>query len=133
MRWIANNKAIKNNSNQNGQIAEETAKTFLQAQGLTYLEKNFHSRWGELDLIMKDQNVIVFVEVKFRKNNLFGGAISAVSRQKQQKIIKTSAIYLQHQGLNEYNTPYRFDVVAIEGNTDNIAKSPIIWLKNAFN
>lgn len=131
MRWIANKD--KNTSNKQGQIAEQLAKQFLQTEGLLFIEQNFHSRWGELDLVMKEQDVLVFIEVKYRKNNLFGGAISAVSTSKQQKIIKTAAIYLQQHGLNEYNTAYRFDVVAIEGNTNTIAKSQINWLKNAFN
>lgn len=131
MRWTANK--VNNISNQHGEIAELAAKEFLQAEGLIYIAQNFHCRWGEVDLIMKEHDVLVFIEVKYRKNNLFGGAISAVSIKKQQKIIKTAAIYLQQQGLNEYNTAYRFDVIAIEGNTDTIAKSQINWLKNAFN
>lgn len=131
MRWTANKD--NNISNKNGQIAEQAAKKFLQINGLIFIEQNFYSRWGELDLIMKEQDTLVFIEVKYRKSNLFGGAISAVSYKKQQKLIKTAAIYLQQQGLNEYNTAYRFDVVAIEGNTDNIAKSQINWLQNAFN
>ncbi|MGB1199678.1 MAG: YraN family protein [Thalassotalea sp.] len=122
-----------NTSNTSGEFAEQCASHFLQKKGLTYIEKNFHSRFGEIDLIMKEQNVLVFVEVKYRKNTLFGGAISAISYKKQQKIIKTAAIYLQQQQLNEYNTSYRFDVIAIEGSISTIDESQINWLKNAFN
>ncbi|GHE81926.1 YraN family protein [Thalassotalea profundi] len=131
MRWIANKD--KNYSNTHGQLAEQIAKEHIQEEGLIFIEQNFHSRWGEIDLIMKDNEVFVFIEVKYRKNTVFGGAISAISTKKQQKIIKTAAIYLQQHGLNEYNTAYRFDVVAIEGNINSIAKPQINWLKNAFN
>lgn len=131
LRWTASKSSQKSNSL--GQLAEQHAREYLQSQGLTFLEQNYHSRWGEIDLVMKDCEVLTFIEVKYRKNKIFGGAISAVSRQKQQKIMKTAAIYLQQHGLNEYNTNYRFDVVAIEGNTDTITQPQINWLKNAFN
>lgn len=124
---------INNTHNISGEQAEQTAKEFLIAQGLIFVQQNFHSRFGEIDLIMKDNDTLVFIEVKYRKNALFGGAVAAISTKKQQKIIKTTAIYLQQQGLNEYNTPCRFDVIAIEGNITALNKLPINWLKNAFN
>lgn len=68
-----------------GQITEEIAAQYLNKQGLTLLAKNVHSRQGEIDLVMKEHDTLVFVEVKYRKNNAFGGAISAVSYKKQQK------------------------------------------------
>ena len=111
-----------------GQQWEQFAADYLTAQGLALIAQNFHSRNGELDLVMKEQDCFVFVEVKYRKNNAFGGAISAVTLTKQQKISKTAAFFLQQQGLNAYNTPCRFDVVAIDG--DNPPE--ITWLKNAF-
>ena len=112
-----------------GDIGEQLAADYLTTQGLTLLDTKFHCRLGEIDLVMKDQSTIVFIEVKYRKNSLFGGAISAVSPKKQQKIIKTALFYLQHRGLKEYNTPCRFDVVAILGNFNY---PDISWLKNAF-
>ena len=77
---------------------------------------------------MKDGNCVVFVEVKYRKNKAFGGAISAVSISKQEKIRRAAAFFLQQQGLNAYNTACRFDIIAIEGG--HIPE--FIWLKNAF-
>jgi len=117
-----------------GQIAEEFASYYLVSQGLTYLEKNFHNRQGEIDLIMKDQDVLVFVEVKYRKNSNFGGAIAAVPYKKQQKIRQCAKFYLQRSQINEYNTPCRFDVVAVEGDiNENTQTAPqITWLRNAF-
>ncbi|MBA6262502.1 YraN family protein [Colwellia sp. Bg11-12] len=112
-----------------GDITEKVAAKYLVEQGLIIQEKNFYSRMGEIDIIMKDGNTFVFIEVKYRASALFGGAISAISDQKQQKIRKTAAFYLQQCGLNEYNTSCRFDVIALQGNINNL---DITWLKNAF-
>jgi len=108
---------------------EKVAQQYLVAQGLLLLANNFHCRLGEIDLIMQDGDVISFIEVKYRKNSHFGGAIYAVTASKQQKLTKTAKFFLQKQGLNEYNTTCRFDVVAIEGGKSS---PEITWLKNAF-
>ncbi len=118
-----------NTSRQTGILTEQKAKQYLLAQGLSFVEQNVHCRQGEIDLIMKDGDTLVFVEVKYRKSNHFGGAISAVSATKQHKIKHCVAFYLHKVNLNEYNTPCRFDVVALEG---DINQPQITWLKNAF-
>ncbi len=115
-----------------GQINEELACQYLSQQGLRYLTQNFHSRQGEIDLIMQEHDTLVFIEVKYRKNTNFGGAIAAVPYKKQQKIRQTATFYLQRHGLNAYNTPCRFDVLALQGNFDNHTTPQITWLKNAF-
>ncbi len=107
-----------------GQFYEKQALKYLQKQGLRLIEANFNCRYGELDLIMADADVLVFVEVKFRQSRAYGGAVSAVSRSKQQKLIKTAQWFMQQHQLS--NKPARFDVVAIEGENN------IHWLKNAF-
>ncbi|MEW6981216.1 YraN family protein [Colwelliaceae bacterium 6471] len=112
-----------------GQCTEKIAENYLLSQGLSSNGNNFTSRHGEIDLIMTEQNTLVFIEVKYRKNDNFGGPLAAVSALKQQKIKKCAAFYLQQQGLNEYNTSCRFDVVALTG---DIKQPHINWLKNAF-
>lgn len=112
-----------------GKQAEVVAKTYLLEEGLTFLTENFHNRRGEIDLIMQEQQTLVFVEVKYRKSPHYGGAISAISCAKQEKIKQCAAFYLQKSGLNEYNTPCRFDAVLIDG---SINTPKISWLKNAF-
>jgi putative endonuclease len=112
-----------------GDIGETLAQQYLTDQGLSIIDKNFHCRFGEIDIIATDQASIIFIEVKYRKKNDFGGAISAVSVKKQQKVTKSARIYLQQQQLNEYNTACRFDVVAIDG---SIEENNITWIKNAF-
>ena len=78
---------------------------------------------------MQEGQTLVFVEVKYRKNNHFGGAISAVSLSKQIKIKHCVAFFLHKAKLNEYNTPCRVDVIALEG---DINQPQVTWLKNAF-
>lgn len=112
-----------------GQATETFAQQYLMQHGLDFVDKNVHCRQGEIDLVMKDQQTFVFVEVKFRKNNHFGGAIGAVSQTKQNKIKHCVAFFLHKAKLNEYNTPCRFDVIALEG---DINQPQVTWLKNAF-
>lgn len=114
---------------QTGKITENFAAEYLALQRLTLIDQNFHSKYGEIDLIMLDGETYVFVEVKYRKNNNYGGGLMAVSHSKQEKIRFCAKFYLQQKQLNEYNTPCRFDIVALEG---NIRKPKIDWLKNAF-
>lgn len=112
-----------------GQCAEQLAAKFLRSNGLKVLTQNFHCRFGEIDIIAQDNNTIIFIEVKYRKQTSFGGAISAVPVSKQQKIIKSAQIYLQQAALNEYNTACRFDVIALQG---SFSQPDINWLTNAF-
>ncbi|MFT5813018.1 MAG: putative endonuclease [Psychroserpens sp.] len=112
-----------------GKNSEQLAANYLSQNGLLLKTCNFQNRRGEIDLIMTENDTWVFVEVKYRKNNHFGGAIAAVSANKQQKIRQCAAFYLQQAGLNEYNTPCRFDVIAMQGDINN---PEITWLKNAF-
>ncbi|AWB56627.1 YraN family protein [Colwellia sp. Arc7-D] len=119
----------KANTVTTGKNSEQLAAHYLAQQGLLLKTCNFQNRRGEIDLIMIENDVFVFVEVKYRKNSHFGGAIAAVSIKKQQKIKQCAAFYLQQAGLNEYNTPCRFDVIAMQGNINN---PDITWLKNAF-
>ena len=119
----------KPTTQQSGETAELLAANYLVQQGLIVQDKNVHSRVGEIDIIMKQGDTFVFVEVKYRSSANFGGAISTISMKKQQKIRKTAAFYLQQCGLNEYNTPCRFDVVTLQGNINN---PEITWLKTPF-
>ncbi|NQY62155.1 MAG: YraN family protein [Alteromonadaceae bacterium] len=112
-----------------GQSTEAIAADYLRTNGLKFKAKNFQSRQGEIDLIMLDGNTWVFIEVKYRKNTTYGGAIAAISNTKIQKIRRCTEFFLQKHGLNEYNTQCRFDVITLEG---NINHPQITWLKNAF-
>ena len=114
-----------------GDKAEDLAYSYLQEHNLILLEKNFTTRAGEVDLIMrdkKDTGTLIFIEVRYRKNQDFGGAAASVTSKKQQRIIKAALAYQQQ---NAPQSSMRFDVVAIEG--DNSAKNiKIDWIKSAF-
>ena len=71
-----------------GQAAEDAAALLLQQQGLQLIERNFGCKTGEIDLILQDNGQLVFVEVRFRKNQLFGGAAASVTPAKQKKLQK---------------------------------------------
>ena len=78
-----------------GQWAEQTALLFLQSQQYQYVNKNYHSRFGEIDLIVKRDNELVFVEVKARSAGSYAEACEVISYSQQRKIIKTAQFFLQ--------------------------------------
>ncbi|NOQ77221.1 MAG: YraN family protein [Methylococcaceae bacterium] len=106
-----------------GEKSEQQACQYLLKQGLHLIEKNFRCKYGELDLIMRDAQALIIVEVRFRKSNQFGGAIESISRKKQSRIIATTQYYLS---THKIDSPVRFDVIAMSNDTD------INWIKNAF-
>ncbi|MFV0574420.1 MAG: YraN family protein [Vibrio sp.] len=110
-----------------GSNYETLASEYLTRQGLNFIDKNVSSRFGEIDLIMKDKDTIVFVEVKYRTSQNFGHAAEMVTYQKSQKLIKTATVWLKTHRYDINNTSFRFDIIAIHqyGNDIN-------WIKNAI-
>ena len=111
-----------------GQAAEDAAAALLQQQGLQLIERNFNCKMGEIDLILQDQTQLVFVEVRFRKNQLFGGAAASVTLSKQKKLQKTAYFYMSRW---QQPPACRFDVLAMtfDSNQQIICEN---WIKNAF-
>lgn len=108
-----------------GKDSEAIAAAYLKQQGMQILEQNFYSRFGEIDIIAKDGDCLVFAEVKYRKNDSCGDPSEAVDYRKQKKICKTALYYCKKQGY-EYEVSCRFDVITVSGDGT-------IWhLKNAF-
>ncbi|MFA5081329.1 MAG: YraN family protein [Hydrogenophilaceae bacterium] len=105
-----------------GKAAEEEAAAYLSKQGLHLVERNWRCKGGEIDLIMRDGADLVFVEVRARKNDRFGGAAASITATKQGRLVHAARLYLA--GLAS-PPPCRFDAVLLEG--DRLA-----WLKNAF-
>nr|WP_254660404.1 YraN family protein [Franconibacter pulveris] len=101
---------------------ENRARQWLERQGLRFVAANVRERCGEIDLIMRQQHVTVFVEVRYRKSSLFGGAAASVTRNKQQKLLQTARLWLPPS----FDTvDCRFDVLAFTGNE-------IEWIVDAF-
>ena len=113
------------NPGNTGAEAEQLAATFLQRQGLKLVETNYRCRFGEIDLVCKDQNTLVFVEVRLRGNDAFGGAAASITASKQHKLVLAARHYLQQ--LRAFPA-CRFDVVLLRGLRDN----DIEWIRNAF-
>lgn len=116
-------------SRDKGQRAEQLACRYLQAQGLRLAQCNYRCRRGEIDLIMEDGESLVFVEVRYRRNEHFGSAVDSVTFAKQTRLIAAAQHYLQ-QTKGAQNRPCRFDVVGITAEQEKI--NDIIWLQDAF-
>lgn len=108
-----------------GNDAEQRAATFLQQHNLVLLEKNYRCRFGEIDLIMRDDDTVVFIEVRMRTNPHYGGAAASITSTKQHKLVCAAQHYLAKY---EDDFPCRFDAVLISGERRN----EIEWIKNAF-
>ena len=108
-----------------GFAAEKYASDYLQKQGLKLVESNYSCRVGEIDLIMRDGEFLVFIEVRARTVATYGNALESVNYFKQKKLIKAASYYLLTK--KQTNSPCRFDVFALDG-----VKPTISWVKNAF-
>lgn len=107
-----------------GAAAESLAAEYLTARGLRIIERNFRVRGGEIDLIANDKGTLVFVEVRLRSRNDFGGAGASITFTKQQRIILAARHYLQIHGERDC----RFDCILLNGlNIDTIE-----WITGAF-
>ena len=129
------NHQVKQTSHNIGQQAENACCKYLQQQGLKLVAKNYRGHRGEIDIIMQDDKTLVFVEVRFRKNNFYGSGLESVNIQKQQRILNTAEQYLQNETKLKNG---RIDVVAMSEKPQN---EPIDnnensynfdWIKNAF-
>lgn len=112
-----------NNHRLKGKKAEDFACSYLQKHGLTLITRNYQCRYGEIDLIMMDGDILVFVEVRYRSSDQFGSAAASVDKNKQRKLVFTANHYLT---INTTNCPTRFDVIALAPHT------PPEWINNAF-
>jgi len=111
-----------------GQRGERLAANYLQEQGLKPLRHNVLYRQGEIDLIMQDGEQLVFVEVRYRQDDAYGGPLASVTISKQRKLIKAAQRYLQ-QVYGDRPPSCRFDVVGI---CERQGLPHIEWIRNAF-
>lgn len=112
-----------------GQEAEQTACHYLLTQGLSLLEKNYRCPRGEIDLIMRDSNTVVFVEVRYRRDTRFGTGAETVDRRKQNKLLATAAHYLQ-QNPKAARNACCFDVISLTAN--DRGEQQMDWFPDAF-
>ncbi len=118
---------MKKNSKLLGNLGENIARDFLKSKGYNILQTNFHSAYGEIDIIAQEKELIIFVEIKTRSSN-FTTCLNSISRRKQKKIIRTALIFIENNQKYE-DFEFRFDVIAI---TVRNGKSNLLHLKDAF-
>lgn len=106
-----------------GDRAEAQAEQWLRGQGLVTLTRNYHCRRGEVDLIMRHDETLVFVEVRLRRHTAFGGALASIDTRKQQRLILAAQHYLQR---HPWDGPCRFDVLGLD------AQGVADWIPDAF-
>jgi len=113
---------------QRGAWAERLAASYLEQQGCEIIERNFRSRYGELDLVALQKTELVIVEVRYRRSIHYGRPEETVNESKQRKVVIATEYFLKrHAKYTEW--PIRFDVLAISGEQ---AKPEIMWINNAF-
>ncbi|GJL71040.1 MAG: UPF0102 protein [Nitrosomonas sp.] len=108
-----------------GNDAEQLAASYLQRQQLILVKQNYCCRFGEIDLIMRENETLVFVEVRMRSSDVFGGAAASITAAKQKKLLRTARHYIA--GSNA-EPACRFDVVLLSGTNGR----DVEWIKNAF-
>lgn len=115
-------------SRQQGSHWETEAQRFLQRMGLTTVQKNFHGRFGEIDLVMLDGPTLVFVEVRYRSNSRYGSGADSVTFAKQKKIIQAARRFLQCNRRHRERA-CRFDVISMG---DKSGEVEVNWIRSAF-
>ena len=114
-----------NNTKKQGDTFELAANNYLQQQGLKLIDAQARFKIGELDLVMRDEHCLVFVEVRFRKNADFGGAMMSISAAKKRKLLRAAYLWMAKRGLNASHTEFRFDALTFEGDIKSVN-----WIKN---
>ncbi|GAA0833851.1 MULTISPECIES: YraN family protein [Marinomonas] len=117
----------RNSPKNNGEKAEQAAELYLQQQGLRLIDRNFHSRMGEIDLIFLDNDTYVFVEVRFRANASHGSAAESLNPSKLKKVRLTADYWLQQN--NKSTNACRFDAILFDQEIDT---QHLTWLKAVF-
>jgi putative endonuclease len=122
MRWLDALTRPRTAKQIDGDAGEQQALTYLQGRGLALVERNFRCKGGEIDLVMREADTLVFVEVRKRANGRYGGAAASVTPRKQARLVLAAQLFLQRFS---FPPACRFDVVAIES-------GEIQWLKNVI-
>lgn len=103
-----------------GEKGENTAVIFLKSKQYIIIDKNFRCKFGEIDIIAKKDDFLIFIEVKTRKSSNFGRASEFVDKKKQEKIIITAQTFIQQ---NQYDLQPRFDVIEVYNTSINHIES----------
>jgi len=111
-----------------GAYTEDRVCKWLLGRGLRLVTRNYRCPSGEIDLVLLEEDCLVIVEVRFRRNDLYGGAFASVSRQKQQRLARATECFLRENPHYTHH-PLRFDVVAVSGHNSAMQ---LEWRQNAI-
>lgn len=125
--FMASQDTTRTRRQRDGDDAEALAAAYLRRSGLQILTQNYRVRGGELDLIVLDGEALVFVEVRYRKSQRFGGAAASIDSRKQQRLIHAAQVYLMKHP-HQAQRPCRFDCILL----DALSTEHIDWIKDAF-
>ncbi|MDH4073886.1 MAG: YraN family protein [Gammaproteobacteria bacterium] len=114
---------------QSGAAAERDARRYLEAAGLEFVAQNVRYRLGEIDLVMREGECLVFVEVRYRASSRFVAPLLTVDRHKERRITQAASLFLARNP-RYASSPARFDVIAIERAPDG--HTGIQWVRDAF-
>lgn len=117
------------NQRQLGTAYEKRVATFMRDQGYEILEQSFRCRLGEIDLIARKDAYLVFVEVKYRSSAAYGSPMAAVDRRKQRRVCNVASYYLYSRHY-PIDTPCRFDVAAVSGDSIQIFEDAFSYCGN---
>jgi putative endonuclease len=119
----------RQDNQERGRAAEVIAAAFLESQGLSILLRNYRRRAGELDIVARDEKILIIAEVRTRSSNAFGGAAASVGFRKQSRLIRAAQQLLQ-QRKDLAALRVRFDVIIIHNARSGLPR--VEWIKNAF-
>jgi putative endonuclease len=111
-----------------GRQAERFARRWLMRQGLAVVARNYRCRFGEIDLVMLEQQCLVIVEVRYRQSTGYGGALGSVSAEKRNRIMRTTSDFIRKHPCYRHQ-PLRFDVLSLSG---DLNMPEIVWRQRAF-
>ena len=103
-------KGVKTKNLETGHLGEQIAKIYLQNKGYYIVEENYRTKYAEIDLIMRDKDILVFAEVRTRRDEQFGSPESSINRNKMRKLIRNTEAYVAQKG---YRKKYRIDAICI--------------------
>ena len=111
-----------------GGTAERQARQYLETRGLTHLSSNYRCRLGELDLIMRDDEELVIVEIRYRRRTDFMHPVESITAAKQRRVARAAQYFLRRHPQYQ-DRPVRFDVVCVTG---PLSRSRLEWIPAAF-
>lgn len=126
---LAHARGVAQTTSERGAAAEQLAADYLTARGIEVLARNVRFRCGELDLVCREDHILVIVEVRHRQRLDFGGALGSVTWRKQRKIMRATRLLLARHA-HWHRSRVRFDVLAVQ--TGSAGAIEISWVKNAF-